>query len=729
MKKKVTAPLSYDPGNGRPKEHLAYLNWQEMQQLRRLNGDNMERGPRGLPSFPPADAIGSSSRATSSKTSGSRGPGGGSLSAPSRTAPSSGRGFQDSRGGGGGRDSGARGNVGMGKAPSGSKTPGYGGGGRDAGRAAPKPSSLGKATSGVGRGISKEEAARIVSRLDEMSKRLEREQKAIFANRPDYLARGKIQDRVISAAEGQPYRMSTPTVYTSAPPRVTPAPTFSVNAMTTDLGRLQRGMRDRISQEAFIQAGYMPGFKSLGDIERDRKISAAVGQPYGMKTPISPARGQPYGVKSPISPARGQPYGMNLPPSNVPSTEISAKTIPVKKDISDISKLTDEYSLASGMSFRGFPTIGAGQVEQRPTLAGTSSVIPRTPEDHMTSVLGTSYAQRWYPGEQMFRTPQEISRDIAGYSSAGIDALGRSKIYSDRIPSDSSAPVSPSAQVPNANVTVLQKAREPLRPFYAGASEGLPPGYSDRYLNKQADTSGETVLQVEDVPIESEFATKEEVKEAAKKAGFRPSVYESEDFLSDPNRLGMMAESPEDISPTDMAKLVSRAYGENYLTRSEKDRLAASRIAQAAMKLNPLARLAVFGAEKVIKPENVKAFLARPSYEQEELYRLGREMDERYGRREPGQTASLTQYAQDSGGQYGGPDLGRGDRGGGIGGLPDRGRGPSSGTGQTAPPATQASGRPYIYYQWDVGVNIPSPGDPDYTNYQEYLRRRAQAQA
>jgi hypothetical protein len=52
-KKKVTAPLSYDPGKGRPKEYLAYLNWQEMQALQRLNGGNMERGPMGLPSFPP----------------------------------------------------------------------------------------------------------------------------------------------------------------------------------------------------------------------------------------------------------------------------------------------------------------------------------------------------------------------------------------------------------------------------------------------------------------------------------------------------------------------------------------------------------------------------------------------------------------------------------------------------------------------------------------------------
>lgn len=72
-KKKVTAPLSYDPGKGRPKEHLAYLNWQEMEALKRLNGNNMERGPRGLPSFPPADAIGSSSKASSSKSSKSTG--------------------------------------------------------------------------------------------------------------------------------------------------------------------------------------------------------------------------------------------------------------------------------------------------------------------------------------------------------------------------------------------------------------------------------------------------------------------------------------------------------------------------------------------------------------------------------------------------------------------------------------------------------------------------------
>ena len=72
-KKKITAPLSYDPGKGRPKEYLAYLNWQEMQALQRLNGGNMERGPRGLPSFPPDDAIGSSQNASTGNWTGSPG--------------------------------------------------------------------------------------------------------------------------------------------------------------------------------------------------------------------------------------------------------------------------------------------------------------------------------------------------------------------------------------------------------------------------------------------------------------------------------------------------------------------------------------------------------------------------------------------------------------------------------------------------------------------------------
>lgn len=97
MVKKVTAPKTYDPGRGRPLEHLAYLNRREMDYLRSINGNNMERGPRGLPSFPPDDSLGSSSSTSRAgqggggKTGGSSGSSGGATGGGSKGAPSSGR--------------------------------------------------------------------------------------------------------------------------------------------------------------------------------------------------------------------------------------------------------------------------------------------------------------------------------------------------------------------------------------------------------------------------------------------------------------------------------------------------------------------------------------------------------------------------------------------------------------------------------------------------------------
>ena len=133
-KKKITAPVAYKPTKGRPREYLAYLNQREMDFLRSINGDNMERGPRGLPSFPPDDAIGSSSVSSGTKTgTKSSGPGGpsGPNSGPSKstsgTAPGGG-------GGGGGGSTGTRGSstgtVGSG---SGYNAPGNTGGGSQLG--------------------------------------------------------------------------------------------------------------------------------------------------------------------------------------------------------------------------------------------------------------------------------------------------------------------------------------------------------------------------------------------------------------------------------------------------------------------------------------------------------------------------------------------------------------------------------------------------------------------
>jgi len=148
-KKKVTAPLTYNPGKGRPKEHLAYLNYQEMQALKRLNGNNQERGPKGLPSFPPADARGSSSKASSTGARGPTGPQGQARSSPagnkggapgSATRTSTTTGARGPTGPQGqARTSPAGGSPGAVSRPSGSGFAGIGGGGgggaRDSGQA------------------------------------------------------------------------------------------------------------------------------------------------------------------------------------------------------------------------------------------------------------------------------------------------------------------------------------------------------------------------------------------------------------------------------------------------------------------------------------------------------------------------------------------------------------------------------------------------------------------
>ena len=37
--------------------------------------------------------------------------------------------------------------------------------------------------------------------------------------------------------------------------------------------------------------------------------------------------------------------------------------------------------------------------------------------------------------------------------------------------------------------------------------------------------------------------------------------------------------------------------------------------------------------------------------------------------------------------------------------------------------------RPAIYYKWDLGVDVPSPTDSDYTLYTKYLQEKAAAKA
>jgi hypothetical protein len=63
----------------------------------------------------------------------------------------------------------------------------------------------------------------------------------------------------------------------------------------------------------------------------------------------------------------------------------------------------------------------------------------------------------------------------------------------------------------------------------------------------------------------------------------------------------------------------------------------------------------------------------------------------------------------------------------GIAALVDKPKGDETTTPTPDTPSTTPGRRPDIYYMWDLGVNVPSPGDPNYTQYQTYLAERLSA--
>jgi hypothetical protein len=64
----------------------------------------------------------------------------------------------------------------------------------------------------------------------------------------------------------------------------------------------------------------------------------------------------------------------------------------------------------------------------------------------------------------------------------------------------------------------------------------------------------------------------------------------------------------------------------------------------------------------------------------------------------------------------------------GIASLGTRPRGDETTTPTPDTPSTTPGRRPDIYYMWDLGINIPSPSDPNYNQYQTYLAERLAAQ-
>jgi hypothetical protein len=224
----------------------------------------------------------------------------------------------------------------------------------------------------------------------------------------------------------------------------------------------------------------------------------------------------------------------------------------------------------------------------------------------------------------------------------------------------------------------------------------------------------ETVLSVEDVPesvMAGEAQSLADLKKAAKAAGFPPALYNDPAFLRDESRLGLMASQQTDVGPTDMAKLHSRSYGEGYTTPEEKRRGAVISGIERIVNRTVPGQLAVKGFKEYADIESPKEFLSRPAYEQSYLRDLAQQENVRYGR----------------------DQVGAGSRQGLGGGIADIIRSTSASTTSPRPTESTTGTTPNSAtsnpYYWDLGLNIPSPTDKNYTEYQNYLRERAAAQA
>jgi spore germination cell wall hydrolase CwlJ-like protein len=89
--------------------------------------------------------------------------------------------------------------------------------------------------------------------------------------------------------------------------------------------------------------------------------------------------------------------------------------------------------------------------------------------------------------------------------------------------------------------------------------------------------------------------------------------------------------------------------------------------------------------------------------------------------------SNYTNWAEKSGLRVA-PDRRGGGENSGIRSLTRQPKGDETTTPEPEAPSTSSGSRPDIYYMWDLGVNVPSPGDPNYNQYQTYLAERLAAQ-
>lgn len=653
-KKKVTAPLSYDPGKGRPKEYLAYLNWQEMQELMRINGNNVELGPRGLPSFPPDDAIGSNQTPGTGNWTGSPGSGTTSGGAGGTT--------------GGGSDSGTVGGSVGGTTTSTASTSSAG---------SQQASNDTEAQQTAAQQNAAEAARNEALRQDAARSGINSINVGPMQN-PVKIGGGQIFGSLSSMAQ----QVARPTSYSSVTPTMPGG--GGMGQYNARVGSLTRAVGPSSGIDAFgnIARGSLFGtdpsaarkYDSLdSDLTRRALFSASGSSAFPSAAPPS----APSGVFGPRADA------------GIPSY-LRTASMP-------------------GMITTGMPSGYSGVVREKNT-----TVAYKTPEETFTD-----YAPTQFETEVPY-TPYRPTVASGTFTS----------------PYNAASPITPEEQqkidMQYQNMGLDTYANIATRPSTAARLESVFANYG-----------------LTDTPAEYQIAETEE--QYRQPPGVSASVIPSKyNYPVKPDGTPYTAEDianlPPDIQKAHYEALMAERMGRvpYNLTEAQRNKIAVAKGVGRVVNYNPLTRAFVTGSRVL---GGGLGMLPGAAGE------FGEGLADAAGQiRDPGaaveayETASPLQQVQmevlagkpnripGASPVYTGTTYAGGAPTRELGGKGNEFRQFASYTPQYTPgPAGQTSaregGRPQQYYLWDLGVGIPSPGDPDYNDYQKYLRERGTSAA
>lgn len=755
-KKKVTAPLSYDPGKGRPKEYLAYLNWQEMQALQRLNGGNMEIGPKGLPSFPPADSR------DETKTPGT----GNWTGAPGSGTTSSGVGA----GTGGGSESG---NIG-GTSASPSTTASAAGdqqassdtnaqqeaAERDAANAArssafaedARKAGIGSINIGPMQNPVKIGGGQIFGSMSGMAQQVTRPTAVVSTTTPSGVPVGgaNYYHRMTESIPGMtsPEKFSTKITPSSlmteyGVPAETWSNAYNANKLTPGAQKIHQAIVDE-SLRTMTPVNFFSGLRGGGSPQHTR------GQAIDIKI-NDPVTGKPVGYES---------IG-NLANNPIASVRSGYRT-PAQAARIEAALEGPYRDFATGVigSFYSNPGVYGDFKNQR---WGGSFQTGEFAKDYMhfdegKAMSGVSADQALLRTEAAYR-----AQNAPSYSSGALASFGGA--YSPTSNYASAASVQPTsgttaASIPSSSVSGISAlAGKPYQDrlvtldgetqeFGPESFAGMSPeklAEIDAYQQAQIYDSnfmgplgGTQVAEAEIENVEEQYRRPEGVA-----ASVIPSKY---NYPVKPDGTPYTAEDianlPPDIQKAHYEALMAERMGRvpYNLTEAQRNKIAVAKGVGRVVNYNPLTRAFVTGsrvlggglgmlpgaagefgegladaAGQIRDPgAAVEAYETASPLQQVQMEVLAGKPNYIPGTRP---TYSGTNYAG------GAPIQEPGSKGN---EFRQSASYQSPYTAQPSGPATMAAedGRPSQFYLWDLGIGIPSPGDPDYNDYQKYLRGR-----